>query len=539
MGAMQPERRVHASLALIGAASAGLYALLALRYPLAISLQRPRADWTDPVDASWASLVVHVGIYFGLTVLYILTLRLLTPTPRSPLRVPVAPGHTQALIVVIWLVCCGILLTVASSGESHDIFDYIFRGRMMAELGGNPLTEAPNLYRGAPYFRYLAWHSFVDAYGPIWEMASAATATGAREVLKPTGLWASLLPSCPRSPLSCHGLIGYITAYRLLAIALTGISAWLIVSMVKRNRPYLAAVALAAWLWSPLLLIATAIGAHNDALMIVLLLLMLWLLQRQRWFLALLALILAAHVKFTVLIVAPVVGLWLVRRCGWRRAIGLAAAAATAGLLLSWLLYAPFGGWTSLPRMLDERAAHLANSPWRVLFNYLDIEREWPRQAARELTVRLSTVLFAISAVVASLWMLDFRPQRWKAAPTPDWRDDRLLWRSLAAVILLYLLVGSFWFQHWYVVWALVPAVLLPDTLLTRWLLPWLGFGALSANVVGAFASALAPEPLSKTALAAIVVLVTWTPALIAGALYLVHRTQYKKVQHRMMLDSA
>ena len=320
---MQSERRVNASLALIGAASAGLYALLALRYPLALSLANPRASWADLTAATWASFAYHTAIYLGLTVLYIWALRLLTPTPDAPHRPPAASGRTRLLIIVLtWLVCCGILLTVASSGESHDIFDYIFRGRMMTVLGANPLTDVPTQYRGAPYFDYLAWYDHVDAYGPVWEMTSAATAAVTRAVLGGVGTWTTSNASCPQSPLACRSLIGYVSAYRLLAVGLTGLSGWLILSMVRRSRPHLAAAALAAWLWSPLLLVSTAIGAHNDAAMLVLLLLMLWLLQRRRWFPALLVLVLAAHVKLTVVIVTPVVGLWLVRRCGWRRTDG-------------------------------------------------------------------------------------------------------------------------------------------------------------------------------------------------------------------------
>ena len=515
---MQPERRVNASLALIGAASAGLYALLALRYPLVLSLVNPRASWADLTAATWASFAYHTAIYFGLTALYILALRLLTATPDAHRRPSAASDRARRLIIVItWLVCSGILLTVASSGESHDIFDYIFRGRMLTMLGANPLTDVPSQYRGAPYFHYLAWYGHVDAYGPVWEMTSAAAAAVTRAVLKEVGTWATSNTSCPQSPLACRSLIGYVSAYRLLAVGLTGLSGWLILSMVRRSRLHLAAAALAAWLWSPLLFVATAIGAHNDAAMLVLLLLMLWLLQRRRWFLALLVLVLAAHVKLTAVIVTPVVGFWLVRRCGWRRAIGLGAAAAAVGLLLSWLSYAPFGGWGSLPRMLTERAAYLANSPWRILYLFLSVQRGWPVELARRLAVQLPTALFATVSVLISLWMLDFRPRRWQAVPAPDWRDDRLLWRTMALVTLLYLVVGSFWFQHWYLVWILAPAVLRPDALLTRWLLPWLGFGALSANLTSAFAPALAPEPLSKISLAALIVAVIWTPMLIAG----------------------
>jgi hypothetical protein len=171
------------------------------------------------------------------------------------------------------------------------------------------------------------------------------------------------------SQTSCRVLIGYLTGYRLLAIGLTGVSAWLLASMVRRSRPELVNATLVAWLWSPLVLIATGVGAHNDAVMMPLLLAMLWLVQRQRWLLALLALILAAHVKLTALMLTPLIG--LVDCAALRLAAGAwpgAGCNRRLALLLSWLLYAPFGGWGTLPRMLAERSIFLANSPWHVLF---------------------------------------------------------------------------------------------------------------------------------------------------------------------------
>jgi len=32
---------------------------------------------------------------------------------------------------------------LAPAGESHDIFDYLFRGRMMTEYQANPLVDVP------------------------------------------------------------------------------------------------------------------------------------------------------------------------------------------------------------------------------------------------------------------------------------------------------------------------------------------------------------------------------------------------------------
>lgn len=494
-------------LLLIGGGLIVCCGLLALRYPLGSSLQEPRASWVTLVEPTWINPGYHLALYLGLTILYLSALRLLA-MPANP----APPKRIYGLIISVWLIASLLLFNMAASGESHDIFDYIFRGRMMAELGANPLADTPISYRRSAYFAYLAWHSHVDTYGPVWEMSSGAVASSTRFVLKGLGIWGENLPSCPQNPLSCQMLIGYLTGYRLFAVGLTGLSAWLIASMVRRNRPQLVAAALVAWLWNPLLLIASAVGAHNDAVMIVLFFAALWLLQRQRWFLGLLALILAAHVKLTLLVLAPVFGLWLVRRCGWLQAIGYAITAAGIGLAISWLLYLPFDGWGTLPQMLYERSLFRANSIWSLLYYVLYNKNQWNYATVWYLTVQLPTWLFAASAVLASLWLFNFRPKHWQISPAPDWHDDRHLWRVLTVVSLLYLLVGSFWFQHWYVVWALAPAVLIADSRLTQSVLPWLSFGALAANVVGSFGAAMIGKGASRSGLYALIVALIWGP---------------------------
>src|SRR4029078_12227251 len=128
-----------------------------------------------------------------------------------------------------------------------------------------------------------------------------------------------------------------------MGVLLTGLCGLLIALIVQNSAPQLIPAALLAWLWNPLVLITSAIGAHNDLLMLVALLAALLLFQRQRSVWGLLALALAAHVKLTALLVLPVLGLWLLRRCGWVRALRICALALVCSIPLSWLLYAPFG----------------------------------------------------------------------------------------------------------------------------------------------------------------------------------------------------
>jgi Gpi18-like mannosyltransferase len=87
-------------------------------------------------------------------------------------------------------------------------------------------------------------------------------------------------------------------------------------------------------------------------MMLVLVLLSWWLLQRRQSFLSIIILILAAHVKLTALIWLPAFAIWIVREWGWRRALQIGLTSAIIGLMLSWLLYAPFDGWQTL-RMLQ------------------------------------------------------------------------------------------------------------------------------------------------------------------------------------------
>jgi hypothetical protein len=117
-----------------------------------------------------------------------------------------------------------------------------------------------------PFYRYATWKEWVDAYGPLWEYASGTVARAVGALSRAT------LPD-------------YILGYRLLAIAMAGLCSLFIFLIVRRETPGLVVVALVAWLWNPLVVISTALGAHNDGLMLALMLVALLCVQRERWLL--------------------------------------------------------------------------------------------------------------------------------------------------------------------------------------------------------------------------------------------------------------
>ncbi len=432
-------------LLLLGLASVFLYWRgIAAAYPLVEGLRNPHTTWSSPPHASLRDGLAHAIVYVLMIACYCLALRW---TLR--LSLPASPS-LLAIIGGAWLVSSAVLLT-AYPGQSHDIFDYIFRGRMLAKFGASPLTVTPYTYRDEPFYSYIGWGQWIDAYGPVWEYISGAVA------------------------LSGDGtLASYVLRYRLLSVMLTGLCGALIYVLVRAEAPQYAPAALLAWSWNPLLLISTALAAHNDVLMIVFVLLGYRFFQRRRWIAGLLMLVLAAHVKITGLLLLPVMCVWLIRRNGWRPATRTMTVAFGLAAPLSWLLYKPLGGWATLPQNLRERALLLYNSPAYVVYKELQKRWAWEEIDARHAATVGANLLFLLIALVlfAYLWRRD---------------GDSQLWGFSLAITMAYLLVGAYWFHGWYVLWALALAALLPSSSFTQMIMPLYSLGALLSNIATDF----------------------------------------------------
>jgi hypothetical protein len=300
----------------LGLASAVLYAFgLRAPYPLSTGLLHPLASWATLTGFSWRAGFALAGVYTLLIGYYMLALRL-------AVRIETQRRRSVLLVIIGGWLLSSVVLLGAYPGESLDIFDYLFRGRLQVVLGISPLATPPAPFADQLFYSYVNWTTYVDTYGPLWEYASGSVAA----------VVGAISCDCPAS------LANYILGYRLFAIGLAGFCGVLIYAITWDRDPRQAPAALLAWLWNPLLISATALGAHNDVLMLLLILGAIRLFQRQHWRLGLLALVLAAHVKLTALLLLPVFGLFLARRCGWWRAIRISGGACILALALSWLL---------------------------------------------------------------------------------------------------------------------------------------------------------------------------------------------------------
>lgn len=512
-------------LLVLAAFMALLYAGLAALYPLQAGLLNPRKTWAQQVDASPLVGIAHALIYVGLFVAYGAAVRWLIRVGTEASTNRLKSSNTSppfAVVIIASGSLFSFILLFSFPGESVDVFDYLFRGRMITEYGLSPLAHTPSEIKNMPFHRYLSWSAWVDAYGPVWEYASAGVSWGVKQVALPAELLVKINQTCAIQPAVCTLVTKYITTYRLLAIGLTGIGGALIYAIVERRASHLALAALAIWLWNPLVIVSTAIGAHNDVLMLVFVLAALALFQRQHGLLGLLALIAAAHVKMTALILLPVFCIWLVRQVGVVRTLQTTLAAVAIAAPFSYLLYAPLGGWVTLPRNLYERTLLSANSLAELGYLFLREGMDWSRPVAQRLASRTATIAFAVLAGVL-LWRLAF------GRPNDDERaDSTRLWRSSLLVVLAYFAIGSFWFQPWYLAWLVALAALMPTARFSRIVLPVYGLSALLAATLSDYLRA--SEALPGWAISAVTVTVLFLPAAITWATTTLRRGQEEQI---------
>ena len=209
-----------------------------------------------------------------------------------------------ALFLVL-LLCAPVML-------STDVYAYAIYGRVFAIYGANPYAETAPIMDADPFMPLFGIEYISSWYGPLWTLLSAGLAwLGGDRV----GLTALL--------------------FRGLAVASALGAAALLWSHLRRTAPERAAQGLVLFLWNPLLVIETGLSGHNDAFMLALVLLGVWLHLRGWKVAAVVALTLSVLVKF---LTGPVLALYVLlvlRELGsWReRFVFLARSGLAAGVV--------------------------------------------------------------------------------------------------------------------------------------------------------------------------------------------------------------
>jgi hypothetical protein len=273
-------------------------------------LQRFGFSTLQPIDASLPLL--EIGL-IGMGFAYVAGLVALS-------RVALDNRFATALVVGFSLVFHLTFLALPGL-YSTDIFSYVMYGRIASVYAQNPYTSAPASFAGDPFVSWVFpfWQHTPSVYGPLWTDLSA------------------LLSNATADMSALDQVLAYKLAIWSAALAnlglvwtLTGRAAWL-----REQR--LACFALYAW--NPIVLLELAGNAHNDALMVMLLLLSILPLTARRlrerhWLAAVLLATAGALIKYTTALVVPFYVAAGVRR--WSTGAAVVAVVTGVSFVLWW-----------------------------------------------------------------------------------------------------------------------------------------------------------------------------------------------------------
>ncbi|NTV63571.1 MAG: hypothetical protein HGA65_08555 [Oscillochloris sp.] len=453
--------RAHAAsgwLMLSGTLAALIYAGVVRAMPLAAAYTKPLRNINKIAPALWPTVLLTVGAVVVLFGAYAVGARYVGAAARSRLL--------RLLVLGLPLLFAGLLL-FAYPLTSTDIYDYLFRGRMLAHYQANTFLAKPKEFLADPLLPFVAWKHVVTAYGPLWEGISLLTARLAGERPGPP-----LEPALPQ-------LLRLLFAYKLLAwlgFLLCALVIWAASEGEAAERRWQAVY---LWLWNPLALWETIGAAHNDVWMLLPVVLALgimryWMAHQPRverafpWMprqplegtlcagslrgalllptAALLLITVGGLIKFAVLMFGPVVlAAALRRQVGWRRRLALLALAGGACLALLAAAYAPFwSGWATFQNVGDRGT--MLNVSWLTGIRSV-LLFTMPEQQA-EYIASTSGLALLMLGVIAAAWAA--------------WRRPEALIRQVLGLLLWFLLVCNPWFMPWYALWALPIAALLP-----------------------------------------------------------------------------
>jgi hypothetical protein len=512
---------------LLGCGAALLYTLLLMRFPLSVLYSCPRTNLdkltrveatphlplvyydcpnypldnlTHPHIPTGVAMLFGALLLFGGYALGVLALRRPTidSADRASTQVDIARTNRWPVVSGRW--SWGWLTTLALIGfpllflalllrvypaTSVDLYDYLFRGRMLARYGANTFVRVPRDFVTDSLFDYVAWRRAVTAYGPLWEGLSWLTARLAGErpgapVMSPPlvspGLGTVYSGSTPGAMVELWRLLLAFKGLAALGFLLGGAAIW---GALGRIAPEQRRLGLYLWLWNPLALWESAGAGHNDAWMALFIVLAVWAFSKPRTknresrtgesrfhqttdneqpttdnrrslassITAFLALTAGGLIKFLSLFLGPIfLGASLRRLPDWRARMRLVLVGGLVCLTFAVLAYAPFWAGLATFRNFGDRAV-LFTATWLATLRSALVAYDVPQGLAQQVATTIGLWLL----LGGTCWAA------WRAWRAPEPVAAHALW-----LLLWFLFVCNTWFQPWYLFWPLALAALQP-----------------------------------------------------------------------------
>jgi alpha-1,6-mannosyltransferase len=311
------------------------------------------------------------------------------------------------------IVLIGVLQLMVFAGPillSTDVFSYIAYARMGVEHGINPYLHGPSAIVNDPVYHYVGqdWKHVATAYGPLYTLLSY-----------------------PLAPLGVTGALWGMKAMALLASAGTLALTWRC-ARIRDLNPVVAILIVGA---NPLFVIYGLGGAHNDLLMLMLMMAAVSLTFAGRDGAAAATVVVGALVKATVGVLLPF--MILARRSGAQ--LVAAASALAVGLLIGYVAFGVHG--IDVISALNRDAAFVSTDSFpNELAHLVGKPGVFP--------IDHDLLKAALVLIVAHLLWRTWRGYDWVAAS--GWT-------------LLAISVTSTWLLAWYILWPLPLAVVSRD----------------------------------------------------------------------------
>ncbi|MBV9171464.1 MAG: DUF2029 domain-containing protein [Chloroflexi bacterium] len=388
-------------------------------------------------------------------------------------------------VVVLFELLFQVTLFLSPGLFTTDIFSYVMYGHISAVYNLNPYIYPPNYFPGNPMLNWIhpIWWDQPSVYGPLWTNLAWVLA----HLMDPLN---GLTVTLDDGEVLQVGLMDQVFVYKLAmnVVQLINLALlWWLLGRLMPQRPRARLTAFTMFAWNPLMLFDTAGNAHNDALMVTLLLLGVVPLTLQRrvtnvgWAVGTFFVGLSALIKYTTCIVGLFyVVPWVRRlatwpsRIGWIGGTGLVIAATAAILFVPWwdyprslqpILTAADGkSWQFSNSAPDVFALEFDNkflnkstpapSPDEVAYSYAELYTTPTLPTVRIWTKWITRGIFALYLIWECIRLWRIAGDRRRSLIEP------ILEASVRAFAVLIVLVLP-WVLEWYWFWPLALATLL------------------------------------------------------------------------------
>lgn len=323
------------------------------------------------------------------------------------------------ILCITWLIV--MALWIMPPLYATDVFYYSIVGQIAGEFGTNPYIRTPSEFPQSSLLRYNYWVHQSTVYGPAWTLLSAAV----------TFVSGS-------NPLVTTLLFKFIGALSVIA------AAGLIWSLLRATSPSHAAQGTLIFLWNPVVLLEGIANAHNDVVVMTLVVVAALAVYRMKFIFGYISLLLAVFVKY---LAAPVIACYVVsllspKRASTRDRWITAVLLGSVGILFTVLLWAPY--WEGLQTLSSIFGFQSVQQNGVIATIIIILGRLFNISSPIRSQIAIIGSLVALFAVL--IWVIQRFVFIWRQSDTYSFTDEISTWAYTSLLIPITLVRAHPWY---------------------------------------------------------------------------------------------